>query len=289
MSAVPNSSNPWGHEFYKMSGAGNDFVICDLRGSNFQFSKDQIVKISNRKVIGCDQFIIIRGSTEADCQMDIFNADGSVSGACGNATRCVAKIILDEKQNSVKNSQNFVSIKTQAAILKAWAVSGSESILNERLNLDGQKIAVNMGSPKILDSKITLYGFDFCHIDVGNPHAVAIINQPLTDEEFFKIAPKIEIDSAFPNKTNVEFCQIQSNGEIEVRVWERGVGETLACGSGACAVGFFAIKNSLISGNSALVKFKGGSLEIHALQDEIIMTGGYQKIFYGKFDEEFLA
>lgn len=270
-----NSSRPE-LDFIKMSGAGNDFVICDLRNSDFCFHSSKIVKIANRQNIGCDQFIVMRKSFEADCEMQIFNADGSIAGACGNATRCVAKILIDEKSNNfAKNNGNSVMIKTAAGLLKAWPV--------------GNQIAVNMGKPKIIEPKILLYGFNFCYIDIGNPHAVAVLSKPISDEEFFKFAPKIEIDSQFPNKTNVEFCHFSGDNQIAVRVWERGVGETLACGSGACAVGFYAIQNSLVHGDKALIRFKGGDLIIAMHEEEVVMTGDYQKIFYGKFDENFLV
>jgi diaminopimelate epimerase len=254
--------------FVKMSGAGNDFVIFDARKQKISLSSSEIKKISNRKNIGCDQIIIIKNDIDVDCLMEIFNSDGSLSGACGNATRCVAEIIISEKKTSE------IKIKTAAGILKCWR--------------EDNLISVNMGKPKFFEEKILLHGFEFIVIDVGNPHAVCFVDKIPSNSIFFDIGPKIETDKIFPNKTNVEFAKIISDELIEARVWERGVGETLACGSGACAVGVAAIKQNLIRSKKTIIRFKGGDLFIQWNKDQIIMTGGYEKIFYGEIDQKFL-
>lgn len=281
--------------FIKMSGAGNDFVIFDARKNEISLTSPQIQKISNRKNIGCDQLIVLKPplkkgeelqSSEGgfkssdlaatsffkgsyDAEMEIYNSDGSRSGACGNATRCVASLLLDE----TKKSQ--IKIKTAAGILECWE--------------SGEQISVNMGKPKFSEN-ISLYGFDFACVDVGNPHAVTFLSNKISDEKFFEVGPKVECDKFFPNKTNVEFARILSNDLIEVRVFERGAGETLACGSGACAVAVLAIENSLIKSTKVTIRFKGGDLQIEWKKDgdsSIIMTGGYEKIFSGTIDESF--
>lgn len=259
--------------FIKMSGAGNDFVIFDARKNAINLTANQIKTISSRDNIGCDQLIIIKNSDHADCLMEIYNSDGSLSGACGNATRCVASILMDEKIS------NKTIIKTATNILNCWRDDGS--------NL----ISVDMGKPKFswqeiplsnqMDSqKIIIDGFEFACVNVGNPHAVCFINQPLSDEKFFEIGPKIENHQFFPQKTNVEFAQIISSNLINVRVWERGAGETLACGSGACAVGILAIKKGLVKEKIITTRFKGGDLFIAWQEGEsVVMTGGYKKDF----------
>lgn len=263
-----------------MSGAGNDFAIFDARKSEITLTANQIQKISDRKNIGCDQLIILKPplkkgeelqSSEGgfDVEMEIYNSDGSKSGACGNATRCVASLIIDETKKPE------IKIKTAAGILIC--------------KKSGDLISVNMGKAKFSDG-ISLYGFDFSCADVGNPHAVTFIKEKISDEKFFEVGPKVEVDKFFPNKTNVEFAQILSDNLIEVRVFERGAGETLACGSGACAVGVLAIKNSLIKTKKVTIRFKGGDLQIELLDDNsIVMTGGYEKIFSGEIDENFLS
>lgn len=248
-----------------MSGVGNDFVIFDARENAISLSAEQIKKISNRKNIGCDQLIIIKKSSEADCLMEIYNSDGSTSKACGNATRCVASLI----------QKNHLTIKTAAGILEC----------TKSQNL----ISVNMGIPQ-LTGEISLYNFDFHCVDVGNPHAVTFLDKEISDAEFFSIGSKVENHQHFPNKTNVEFARIISDELIEVRVWERGAGETLACGSGACAVAIAAINQDLVKNKKITVRFKGGDLEIEWQKgnSSVIMTGGFTKIFDGEIDENFL-
>jgi len=271
-----------GFNFTKMSGAGNDFVIFDARKAAISLTTEQIKKISDRKNIGCDQLIVIKNSTEADCEMEIYNSDGSLSGACGNATRCVASILMDENPPSDADAsatsfeKGGIKIKTAAGILEC--------------HREGNLISVNMGLPKF-EKNISLYGFDFDCVDVGNPHAVTFIKEKISDEKFFDVGPKVENDKFFPNKTNVEFAQILTDDLIEVRVWERGASETLACGSGACAVAVLAIKKNLVRARKIKIRFAGGDLMIewNGSGTAVIMTGGYKKIFDGVIDENLLA
>jgi diaminopimelate epimerase len=247
-----------------MNGVGNDFVIFDARKSPISLTSEQITKISDRKNIGCDQLIIMKSSSEADCLMEIYNSDGSMSGACGNATRCVASLIEKDE----------VKIKTAAGILEC--------------KRSGDLISVNMGKPK-LTGDVSLHGFDFTCVDMGNPHAVTFINDKISDEKFFDVGPKVECDKFFPNKTNVEFVRILSDDLVEVRVFERGAGETLACGSGACAVAVAAIAKGLVKSKKITTRFKGGDLQIDWSDDFVIMTGGFEKIFNGTIDEKFFS
>ena len=263
-------------DFVKMSGASNDFVIIDNRFIVKKINVEIVKKICHRQNIGCDQLILINNSNEKSaqiaCEMQIFNSDGSQSSTCGNATRCVAKIIFDEDL-----SKNKIKIRTQAGILECFKIS-------EDL------IKVNLGVPKVVSSSINLEGFEFIHINVGNPHAVTFVASIPNDEIFFKTGQKVENNlEYFPQKTNVEFAKIINDSLIEVRVFERGVGETLACGSGACAVGFSAIYKNLIKNTAVNVRFKGGDLLIEFDGANIFMTAGTQKIFKGIIDEDFLS
>ncbi len=245
-----------------MNGVGNDFVIFDARKTTISLTPQQITKISDRKNIGCDQLIIIKKSAEADCLMEIYNSDGSMSGACGNATRCVASLIEKDQ----------VKIKTAAGILDC--------------EKHGDLISVNMGRPK-LTGDVKLYDLDFTCVDMGNPHAVTFIDEKISDEKFFDVGAKVECDKFFPNKTNVEFVRILSDNLVDVRVFERGAGETLACGSGACAVAVAAISKGLIKSKKIITRFKGGDLVIEWLGDSVIMTGGFTKIFEGVIEQDF--
>jgi diaminopimelate epimerase len=250
----------------KMSGAGNSFAIFDAREAAISLTLAQIQKISQE--FFCDQIILLHQSTDCDVEMEIFNRDGSVSGACGNATRCVASLF----------DQNEVKIKTAAGVLKCWRAGEN-------------KISVAVAVPKFLPNEIPLknssseniklFGFEFSCVNVGNPHAVSFISSIISDEKFFDVGPKVETNEIFPQKTNVEFARILSDDLIEVRVFERGAGETLACGTGACAVGILAMRKKLISKNSVTTRFKGGDLQISWNGDgsPVIMTGGYELEF----------
>jgi len=264
--------------FVKMNGAGNDFVIIDARKKDIEMSKSDCRNICDRKAgIGCDQLVIIENSNDFDCLMTIYNQDGTKSDACGNATRCVAAILFEEN-----SSLQQVKIKTAADILIA-------SRENDNM------IAVKMGKIKFswqdipLSKEIETQGLDllgqkiYC-ANIGNPHAVIFLDKNITDDEFYSLGSKIENDTLFPKKTNVEFAQITSDTNISARVWERGVGETKACGSGACAIVATAIKNNLINSNKAAVSYLGGDLTIEwngNEDDPVTMTGGYQKEFLG--------
>jgi diaminopimelate epimerase len=267
-----------------MSGLGNDFVIFDERQSPLNLIPSQIVKISDRKNIGCDQLIIIKNpqNSAADCYMEIYNPDGSKSGACGNATRCVAAILMKEK------NRNSVIIETAAGLLSSWK--------------SADLISVDMGKPRFSWSEIPLqsqvnpdnlefFGHKFSCVNIGNPHAVTFLKEKISDQEFYKIGPQVETNSIFPQKTNVEFVRIISDDLLEVRVWERGAGETLACGSGACAVAIIAIKNQLVKSKKLTIRFPGGDLliEWNGEGSSVIMTGNYNHIFNGLINSEFLS
>jgi diaminopimelate epimerase len=267
--------------FVKMSGAGNDFVIFDFRDNTTRLTSGQIQKISHRKNIGCDQLIVIGNSSLADCLMEIYNSDGSLSGACGNATRCVAAMLMDEKR------ADEIKIQTASGLLQCWRNDNFVAVDMGVPSFDWQKIPLTSA---IDSQKISLFGFEFSCVNVGNPHAATFINQTLSDEKFFEIGAKVETSPIFPEKTNVEFARILSDELVEVRVWERGAGEALACGSGACAVAILAIKKNLVKSKKITIRFKGGDLLIEWSGDgsSVIMTGGYEKIFEGAIDADFL-
>lgn len=270
--------NNW--SFYKMSALGNDFIIFDLRKDYFKISPRQIQIIADRKNIGCDQLIIIKSldsdhnhlplfqfKDELTYEIEIYNRDGSKSGACGNATRCVAGLIFEENP-----SRNNIKIKTLAGLLDCNKINNNE-------------IAINMGKIRFLENFFYANHNFYC-ANIGNPHAISFVDEAIGNEEFFRIGPQVENHQNFPEKTNVEFAQILSDNLIAVRVWERGAGETTACGSGACAVVACAVKNNLVKSQQVNVKFIGGILKINYSDEQIIMTGGYNKIFKGVIDEQ---
>ena len=256
-----------------MNALGNDFVIIDNRITNHNLSVENIIKLSNRKNIGCDQFIILKKpiSHKAMIFMQIYNTDGSISATCGNATRCIAGLLFEENPQLTN-----ITIETLAGLLDCQKI-------------DQNIIKVNMGIPQIISKNISLFEHNFIHVDVGNPHAVCFVDKIPHDDKFFFIAPKIENYTAiFPDKTNVEFAEIINDSTIKVRVFERGVGETSACGSGACAVAVASIYSKLINKNSVKIIFGDQELLIDYDGKFVFMTGAFQKIFSGKIYEDFL-
>lgn len=258
-------------KFVKMHGLGNDFVIFDLRQNEQSISKESIQKLCNRNFgIGCDQFIILKKSAKADCEMVIYNPDGSQAEACGNASRCVAMLFGKEKTT----------------------IQVGDKIL-ETSYKNPESITVNMGKPSFEWNKIPLShevnpldiwkdGVKGHAVNVGNPHMVIFVND--TDKyNVEEIGPKFENDKLFPNRTNVNFAHIIDKDTIKLRVWERGTGETIACGSGACAT--FSVANKLgMVDNSANIHLKGGVLKIELAKNDnsILMTGSACKVFEGE-------
>ncbi len=245
--------------FQKMHGLGNDFIILDATKSPIPLNATQIRQLSDRHYgIGCDQLVLIKPSNHADVLVEFYNADGSESGACGNATRCVADLT------------GASTIETKAGILQCRKV--------------GDQIEVNMGRPHSFSKNVEVaneFGLPAAQlVDVGNPHCVFFLEE-ISLAEAKKIGPQIEHHSLFPNRTNVEFVKVLSATHVEQIIWERGVGITNACGSGACATGYAAYKNGLC-GNEVTVQLASGALHIRIDEtDTIFMTGPSAHVFSG--------
>lgn len=260
--------------FTKMHGIGNDFVVIDHRKQEYEFN---IQKIADRKFgVGCDQVIVINKSIDADCYLDIYNLDGSKASACGNATRCVAFLLMKEK-----NLQE-VSIAIGDRILKCWEV-------------ECDKIRVDMGEPLLNWQDIPLsYACDTLNlplsdgilispvaVNMGNPHVIFFVDD-VSSLNLSHFGPKIEKYSLFPEGVNVNVAQIVDDKRIMLRVWERGVGETDACGSGACATCVAAVRKKLISSNKAVISFIRGELFIE-WQNHVFMTGVVETVYTGLY------
>lgn len=237
-------------DFFKMNACGNDFLIVFKESCEDIFSKNEIKKLSDyKRSVGFEQLIIISESSKEDANIRIFNSDGTEVEACGNGTRCVAKLIL--QKHPLKKE---VTISTVNRVIRAWWQDGL--------------IAVDMGKGRIVEENISFIeniSGDF--VDVGNPHVV--IKQNLDP---FKYGPIIENDQRFPNKTNVNFVEIINPDTISVKTWERGVGRTLSCGTGACA-SFFLLETQKLVNKKILVKQAGGNLIISLENENIIMSG----------------
>lgn len=253
-----------------MHGLGNDFVIIDAREEEMQLSGAQAAAIADRHSgIGCDQLIILRPSSKADVRMQIFNADGGEVESCGNASRCVAQLIGDETR-----------IETDGGIIIGNATA------------DGA--IVDMGKPRFEWQSIPLaYAMDTLNmpvgwedlqnpvaVNVGNPHVIFFVDDSAV-VELDRLGPMIEVDPLFPEKVNVNIAHIK-DGIVHLRVWERGVGLTRACGTGACATAVAAIKRGLAS-SPVQVNLPGGSLVISWQDGENIqMQGPTTYVFSGE-------
>ena len=264
--------------FIKMHGLGNDFVIIDSRNNNYRINDETIKIISNRRFgIGCDQVIEMRDSKTADIFMKIYNSDGSEAEACGNASRCVAGILF------ASTPKKKISIETISGIINA------ESEVNGNIKVD-------MGEPRFLWNEIPLnenvkeINFEQFSlkngltVNMGNPHIVFFV-EDLNNINIDEIGPCIETDKLFPQRINLEICQIINRNKIKALIWERGAGKTLACGSGACAVLVAACKNGL-SNETAEIMLDGGSLNISwniNSNNHVIMSGPVSVSFLGDF------
>lgn len=282
-------------EFSKLNGQGNDFIIIDATVSHIKFSTSQIAEMCNRNFgIGADGLILIRPSKISDLKMEYYNRDGSVSEMCGNGIRCMARFSY-ENNLVEENNKNF-SIETLAGIKKIFLNVENNKVGNIKVGMGNpefkpKNIPVNIDNNKneIFNYKINIDSKDFfinC-ISIGNPHCVIFLenNENLNTFPVERWGPCLENHNIFPNKTNVEFVQIKNTEELNMRVWERGVGETLACGTGACAAGVCAIKLKKVKINKVAVNVPGGKINITWDQSDgmIYLEGRVEHNFDGQY------
>ena len=256
-------------EFTKMHGLGNDFVIIDKRSNEIEINDNLIQKLSDRRTgAGCDQLITINDpkNKDADVSIDIFNPAGDKAEACGNGTRCVAKILFNEN-----NEKETLKILSDAGTLIAKKVGDQISVNMGIVTTEWDKIPLSK-EMNTLNVPIHVDGFDSgVAVNIGNPHVV-FFGKSIQNINLHEIGPKIEQHHFFPNKTNVEFIEVVNSNTTKMKVWERGAGITLACGSGACAAVYAGWKKKLIEKNSE-VQLEKGSLHINIVNNEAIMTG----------------
>jgi diaminopimelate epimerase len=261
--------------FLKMHGCGNDFVILDARRTPLALTPRLAASLADRHTgIGCDQLIVIEPSTDADAFMRIYNPDGSEAGACGNATRCVAAVLLRESAHTT------TTIRTISGDLPAT-------------HRGRDAIEVDMGPVRLDWADIPLARpIDTLHLpldgdpaaaSMGNPHATFFVPD-LDAVPISSLGPKLEHDSLFPQRANIGFAQILDPETIRLRVWERGAGLTLACGSGACATLVNAVRRGLTQRRTRII-VDGGTLEITWREDgHVLMTGPTALSYLGTID-----
>lgn len=272
--------------FTKMHGLGNDFVVIDARATPVSLSPAQVRAIADRRTgVGCDQLIVIGPAHDgsADACMHIHNADGGEVEACGNASRCVAAILMTE------NNSDHAVIETAAGLLDAELGSdGMVSVDMGPARLDWRDIPVSSAIDTLHLGLQAGPLSDPVGVNVGNPHAVFFVD----NAEAVDLAtwgPQVETHALFPEFANVEAAQVLDDGRIRMRVWERGVGITRACGTGACATVVAAARRGL-TGRKADVILDGGTLSIDWMADNhVMMTGPVATSFHGTLDPNRLA
>ena len=262
---------------FKMDGLGNDFVIIDQRYDHIELTNDQIKKICNRNFIGCDQLIYIKKNEKIDADMKFYNSDGSISGACGNGTRCVA-YLLSKEINKNKIILGTESGNLESKILEEKLVETKIGLAKtnwDEIPLAKESDTINLDY-KIVDNNNKEH-FGGTAVNVGNPHVVFFVNN-IEDFNLEKIGPEIENNKLFPEKCNVTLAKIINENHIKVKVWERGAGLTKACGTAACATAFAAKINGKIK-NKTEIEFELGKLSIFIDDNgNIFMTGPVSNI-----------
>lgn len=279
-----------------MHGQGNDFVVLGFEtapGPEVDFAA-RARKMCRRSMgAGADGLVAVLPSGSADFRMRIFNPDGTEPEMCGNGVRCAAKYYIERMMDAPggKGGSVAVTVETLAGVLRidarlddAGAV-GPISVDMGAPILDPARIPVEHTGERAVRIPVNAAGRDLevtC-VSMGNPHAVIFIDEQIPDEDFFAIGPAVENHPMFPNKTNVEFVRIINGGEVDMRVWERGVGETLACGTGACATAVAANLNGLC-GRDVTVHLRGGDLQINWTDsDNVIMSGTAVTVYEGEY------
>lgn len=275
--------------FTKMEGLGNDYVYVNCFEETVRDPSSLAIKVSDRHFgIGSDGLILIKPSKVADCFMEMYNADGSKSEMCGNGIRCVGKYVYD--YGIVDKDE--IAVETLAGIKYLKLIKENGKVTSVTVNmgspvLESSKIPVSISRDKVINAPVYI-GDEKYHItcvSMGNPHCITFVDHTVRFP-IEKIGPSFENDELFPNRVNAEFVKVINRHEVVMRVWERGTGETLACGTGACAVTVACVLNGLTE-NEITVHLLGGDLKVRWDEAEnlVYMTGPAKVVFDGEIDE----
>lgn len=277
--------------FSKMHGAGNDYVYVNAMSEKRDWAALSAAMSDRHRGVGSDGLIIALPSERADLRMRMFNADGSEGEMCGNGIRCLVRFALDN--GIVDGGKSTVSVETLAGTLDVLPIWNGADMVAARVGmgeprLRPQDVPVDLpGNDVALNYPMSVDGIEFsisC-VSMGNPHAVAFIDEPVDDFPLTEIGPLVERHPLFPNRVNFEIANVLHSGMIKARVWERGSGITMACGTGACAVAVAARLNGL-AGDRVTVALPGGDLSVEwAGQGEVVLEGPVAHVFDGEWRE----
>jgi diaminopimelate epimerase len=277
-------------QFTKMHGAGNDYVYVDCFRNPMPHDPAGLSRrVSDRhKGVGSDGLILICPSEQADARMRMFNADGSEAEMCGNGIRCVAKYLYDhglvrKPRLSVETGRGVLSLDLEIhdGLVRQVSVDMGEPIL------EAGRIPTSLPGNPPINAALEVSGrtLRVTCVSMGNPHCITYVDEP-TDELVLGVGPRIEHHPAFPRRTNAEFVRVNRPNDVTVRVWERGSGETLACGTGACAVAVAGVLTGR-TGRRVVAHLPGGDLELHWSEKDnhVTMTGPAVEVFSGDWPE----
>ena len=274
-------------KFTKMEGIGNDYIYFDGIHQNIPMNKNFISHVSNRHFgIGSDGIIVILPSEQYDFQMRMFNIDGSEGKMCGNGIRCFAKFVYDHHLTD----KTYLEIDTLAGVKKLWLTIQDRKVSAVKVDMGKPSLNVKdipclfekeqmIDEPVMIDGKV----YRLTSVSMGNPHTVTYVDD--LDFDIEKIGPSFEKNAMFPESVNTEFVEVVNRQYLKMRVWERGSGETMACGTGACAVMYASYVNGLCD-NHVQVELLGGILDIEYRDGIILMKGPARATFEGIIDEE---
>ena len=278
------------YNFTKMNGLGNDYIYFNCFEKSIQNPGELSIRLSDRNFgIGGDGIILVSPSNIANAKMSMFNADGSEGKMCGNGIRCIGKFLYD--YNIVEQDKDQVTVETLSGIKTLKTVKENNTITGFTVDmgkpiLKAKYIPVISDKEKIINEKILIDNkeYEITCVSMGNPHCI-VFTKNIDEINLEQIGPKFEKNRIFPERINTEFVEFVDKNIIKMRVWERGSGETLACGTGACAVVVAAVEKGICSKNEDIrVKLKGGDLIIKYTDDTVLMTGPAVNVFEGSIE-----
>ncbi len=274
-------------KFTKMHGIGNDYIYINGFEEQLENPGELSIRLSDRhKGVGSDGLVIILPSSKADFRMQMFNADGSEAEMCGNAARCIGKYVYEKgmTDKTELTLETLAGIKTLQLFLDERNNVVSVTVDMGKPVLEPEKIPTTLPGKQIVNFPVSFDGINYAItcVSMGNPHTV-IFTENIANMDIEKMGKKIENAPIFPRRTNVEFIEVIDKSRIEMRVWERGSGETMACGTGACASVVAGVLNGLVS-RKATVELLGGNLEIEWNENDehVYLTGPAETVFEGE-------